>query len=69
MAANAIILHFYRGYKSEIGAAGFLLWAPDDKCITGKDICYQDVHVKMTHNIAKVWAARDSLAYLEGKSY
>ena len=45
------------------------MWAPDGKCITGKGICYQDVHVKMTHNVAEVWAARYSLAYLETEGY
>ena len=69
MAENALIVHFDRGYQSKIGAAGFLLWVPDGKCITGKGICYQDVHVKMTYKVAEVWAARDSLAYLQAKGY
>ena len=65
MAASTIIVYFYGGYKSKIRAAGFLLWAPDGKYITGKGICYQDVHVKITHNVAEVWTARDNLVYLE----
>ena len=40
VAVNAIIVHFDGGYKSKIGASGFVMWAPDGKCITGKGICY-----------------------------
>lgn len=45
------------------------MWGPNGKCTAGKVIRYQDMCIKMMHNVAEVWAASNSLAYLEAKGY
>ena len=64
VSAYTLLIHFYGGYKEQVGAGGFLLWGQDGTCLGGKGLNYTDAQVRMTHNVAEVWAARDCLAYI-----
>ena len=44
-----------------------MLWGHKGTCMGGKGLCYASAPVRMTHNVAEVWAARDCLAYIKEK--
>ena len=65
VSTHTLLIHIDGGYKEQVGAGGFLLWGQDGTCLHGKGLNYTDTQVRMTHNVAEVWAARDGLAYIE----
>ena len=66
---KALMVNLNAGYKHEIGAAGFIGWDFQGKCINGYGIFYQNVPRKMTHNVAEMWAVRNSLEFKEAQGY